>query len=71
MGNMEDATLGTCKIDSKNRITLPPKVLDFLKITNGDLVSIENDGKCLCLRKAYIVVRRNNHNGGGMNGDKV
>jgi len=59
MGNLEDTTFGTCKIDSKNRITLPGKVLEHLRLEAGDLVSIENTDGMLCIHKAYIVVRRN------------
>ncbi len=38
IGNMEklkNTTYGTCKIDSKSRITLPPKVMNFLKEREG------------------------------------
>ena len=63
MGKCEDTNYGTCKMDGKNRITLPGRVLDFLNIGSGDLVSIEHYDGSLCLHKAYIVVRRNNGNG--------
>ena len=43
MVKLNDSTYGTCKIDSKSRITLPPKVMNFLKTTPGDLISIEKD----------------------------
>ena len=75
MEKLEDTTYGTCKIDSKSRITLPPKVMKFLKTSPGDLISIEKDEKdCLCLHKAYIYVKRNNkcnhnrENGGSSDG---
>ena len=61
MGKTDDSIYGTCKIDSKSRITLPPKVMNFLKTSPGDLISIERDeNDCLCLHKAYIYVKRNN-----------
>jgi len=59
MGTLEDTTYGTCKIDSKNRITLSPRVMNFLNLISGDLVSIEKDDSGLCLHKAYICVKRN------------
>ena len=68
MGKLNDTTYGTCKIDSKSRITLPPRVMKFLKTSPGDLISIEKDGDYLCLHKAYICVKRNNKNDGDGNG---
>ena len=69
MAELNNTTYGTCKIDSKSRITLPPKVMGFLKLSHGDLVSIEKDAKeCLCLHKAYIYVKRNNKCNGGEDG---
>ena len=62
IGNMEkldDTIYGTCRIDSKNRITLPPKVMEFLRLNPKDLVSIEKNNDVLCLLKAYIYVKRN------------
>lgn len=47
------------KIDSKNRITLSPKVLEVLNISEGDFVSIEMVDGSVCLHKAYMCVRRN------------
>jgi len=73
IGNMEkldDATYGTCKIDSKNRITLPPLVMNFLKISPGGLVSIEKNDDVLCLLKAYICVKRNKNKCGGGNDEE-
>lgn len=69
MEKLEDTTYGTCKIDSKNRITLPPKAMNFLKLTAGELVSIEKNNGNLCLLKAYIYVKRNNNCKKGENGD--
>ena len=60
MKKMENNVYGTCKIDSKNRITLSPKTMKFLKLTPGDYVSIEECDSTLCLYKAYICVKRNN-----------
>jgi len=61
MGLLEDGKV-TCKIDSKNRITLPPGVMSFLNLSSGDLVSIERNGSSLSLHKAYICVKRNSKN---------
>lgn len=70
MENLDDAIYGTCKIDSKNRITLPPKVMNFLKISPGGLVSIEKNDSALCLLKAYICVKRNCKRVGGGNNEE-
>jgi len=52
--------MGICKIDARNRITLPKDVLNRLNVTSGDIVSIENNNGNICILKAYISVRRNN-----------
>jgi len=70
MGTLEDTTYGMCKIDSKNRITLSPRVMNFLNLISGDLISIEKDNNSLCLHKAYICVKRNKNNVGGGDAEK-
>lgn len=67
MGNLEDANYGLCKIDAKNRITLPKKVLDLLNIDGGDFVCIERVDDNICIHKAYFCVRKKN--GGGIDGN--
>ena len=64
MEKLDNSIYGTCKIDGKHRITLPRKVLNFLNIATGDLVSIEKNENYLCLHKAYICVKRNAHGSG-------
>jgi len=63
MGYMDNTTFGTSKIDSRNRIVLSPKVMSFLNLSVGDLVSIEKNNGKLILLKAYIYVRRNTNVG--------
>ena len=65
MGKDQNNTYGVCKIDSKNRITLNPRILDFLNVEAGDRVSIEKYDERLVIHKAYIAVLRNSRNNGG------
>ena len=67
VGYMDNTSFGTSKIDSRNRIVLSRKVMDFLKLSPGDLVSIEKNDDKLILLKAYIYVRRNAGGGNAVN----
>ena len=65
----EEKNFSTCKIDSKNRITLSKNVLDFLNVESGDIIAIESTECGLCIHKAYISVRRKKQNGIGKRGE--
>lgn len=47
--------LGTAKITEKNRIYIPPNVIEKLNLKNGDYLSFELDeNDCICVFKGHL-----------------
>ena len=59
MGKPEKNNYRICKIDSRNRISIPPEVMEKLNLESGNHISIEEHDGQLCIFKAYFGVRRN------------
>lgn len=57
MDKEQSPQLGISKLDDKNRITIPKKVLIFLNLKSGDYLSIEQHNNTICLLKGYFAVR--------------
>ena len=68
MGKTDINNMGICKIDARNRITLPPTVMQHLNLNSGNHITIEEQDGVLKLYKAYFGVRRNNNGNNGNGG---
>ena len=71
---VEREQLGTAKITEKNRIYIPPKVVEILKLKIGEYLSFEMDERNqICIFKGHLRFLRNNKDivGGGIEIEEV
>ena len=60
----ERKQLGTAKITENNRIYIPPNVVKFLRLIQGDYLSFEkNENNHICIFKGHLrFLRKSNSN---------